>query len=136
MGGFASARWAVLVDLWEASNLALAAVIERIPEERLTADCQIGEAPLVTLKFLIDDYILHMQHHLAHILGIGGGGTPTAKVRRRLNSLQHSNRNMFFVARHAVSLETEDLEGETRSWKKTGEKVPWSSSPRSGGRRR
>jgi hypothetical protein len=29
----------------------------------------MGDATPVTLGFLIDDYVLHMQHHLDHILG-------------------------------------------------------------------
>jgi hypothetical protein len=28
----------------------------------------VGKDAPVTLEFLIDDYILHMQHHLDHIL--------------------------------------------------------------------
>jgi hypothetical protein len=31
--------------------------------------CRIGSADPVTLRFLIEDYVLHMQHHLDHILG-------------------------------------------------------------------
>ena len=68
MGGYQTAPWGSLIDLWKASNLALAAVVERVPNERLSAECRIGDAHPVTLEFLIDDYILHMQHHLDHIL--------------------------------------------------------------------
>jgi hypothetical protein len=28
----------------------------------------IGDSAPVTLRFLIEDYVLHMQHHLDHIL--------------------------------------------------------------------
>jgi hypothetical protein len=42
--------------------------LERIPEDRLKAECRIGDGPAVTLEFVIDDYIRHMQHHLDHIL--------------------------------------------------------------------
>ena len=38
-----------------------------IPDDRLDAGCVIASKP-VTLGFLIDDYILHMQHHIDHIL--------------------------------------------------------------------
>ena len=81
MGGYQETPWSNLIELWKASNLlstyferpafrilALAAVIERVPDERFSAECRIGDAQPVTLEFLIDDYILHMQHHLDHIL--------------------------------------------------------------------
>jgi hypothetical protein len=62
-------EWRALIDLWKMLNGALAAAIDRVPAERLSAECRIGDAPAVTLEFVIDDYILHMQHHLDHILG-------------------------------------------------------------------
>jgi hypothetical protein len=43
-------------------------LLDRIPRERLSAPCVIGGSPPVTLQFVIDDYVLHMQHHLDHIL--------------------------------------------------------------------
>ena len=68
LGGYASMPWVELVDLWKALNLALAAVLERIPADRLEAQCIVGDHAAVTLEYVIDDYILHMQHHLDHIL--------------------------------------------------------------------
>jgi hypothetical protein len=49
-------------------NEALARTIERIPDERLSAQCTINQGAPVSLGFLIEDYVLHMQHHLDHIL--------------------------------------------------------------------
>lgn len=68
MGGYGAMPWSDLIDLWKALNLALAVVLDRIPADRLSAQCRIGEEPAVLLEFVIDDYILHMQHHLDHIL--------------------------------------------------------------------
>jgi hypothetical protein len=68
MGGYASAPWQDVIDLWKRLNQSLAAVLEAVPAERLTAPCRIGSDCPVTLEFLIDDYIVHMQHHLDHIL--------------------------------------------------------------------
>jgi hypothetical protein len=42
--------------------------VRRIPDEKLLTPCVVGESAPVTLKFLIEDYVLHMQHHLDHIL--------------------------------------------------------------------
>ena len=68
LGGYAQMPWADLVDLWKALNIALATLVSRIPEERRTAECRIGESLSAPLEFVVDDYIQHMQHHLDHIL--------------------------------------------------------------------
>ena len=68
LGGYAAMPWTELVDLWKALNLGLSTLVSRIPEERRTAECQIGESVAVTLEFLVDDYIQHMAHHVDHIL--------------------------------------------------------------------
>lgn len=59
---------ATLVDFWHSYNSLLAHLVGQISEERLTTECVIGSSAPVTLKFLIEDYILHMQHHIDHIL--------------------------------------------------------------------
>ena len=58
-----------LIDFWESQNTLLVAVVQRIPEEKLAVPCQVGNEATATLGFLIDDYIVHMQHHLDHLLG-------------------------------------------------------------------
>lgn len=68
-GNYQSMEWKALVDLWAANNKALATLIANIPHEKLAAHCEISGPPAVTLGFLIEDYILHMQHHLDHLLG-------------------------------------------------------------------
>jgi DinB superfamily len=67
LGGYSDAPWTDLVELWTRLNEALAAAIERIPDERLSTECNINGGP-VSLDFLIRDYVVHMQHHLDHIL--------------------------------------------------------------------
>ncbi|MDZ4802407.1 MAG: hypothetical protein SGI92_29965 [Bryobacteraceae bacterium] len=47
----------------------LAGLIARKPEARLEATCEIGTSGPVTLGFLIEDYVLHMQHHIDQLLG-------------------------------------------------------------------
>lgn len=68
MGGYATTPWRDVIDFWRSLNQSLARVLDGIPAERLTSACRVGNGDPVTLEFLIDDYILHMQHHLAHIL--------------------------------------------------------------------
>jgi hypothetical protein len=70
LGGYAEMFWTDLIDLWKTSNRALAIVLDRIPPDRMTAECRIGDADAVTLEYLVDDYISHMQLHLDHITGV------------------------------------------------------------------
>jgi hypothetical protein len=60
--------WTSIVGFWYHHNLLLVHVIARISTERLDSHCVIGHGPAVTLRFLIVDYVLHMQHHLDHLL--------------------------------------------------------------------
>src|SRR5579872_409348 len=66
--GYQEMPWADIVDFWQRYNHFLVALVRRIPEERLPARCVVGESEPVTLQFLIEDYRLHMQHHLDHIM--------------------------------------------------------------------
>jgi DinB superfamily len=68
LSGYSDTLWTDLVELWMRLNEALARTIECIPDERLSAQCTINQGAPVSLGFLIEDYVLHMQHHLDHIL--------------------------------------------------------------------
>ena len=61
--------WADLTGLWHAYNGHLAHVIRQIPETRRNMPCQIGSDAPVTLGFLAHDYVVHLKHHLATIIG-------------------------------------------------------------------
>ncbi len=67
--GYHELAWPTLLEMWRQHNELLVRVVKRIPEARLATVCHMGDAAPVTLSFLIDDYVLHMQHHLDHILG-------------------------------------------------------------------
>jgi hypothetical protein len=66
-----SAPWPLLVMLWTNYNLYLAHVIAHLPASQLAAPCQIGEDKPVTLRFLAEDYLTHLLHHLAQIGAAG-----------------------------------------------------------------
>ena len=66
--GYNEMPWSEIVGFWRQYNDFLAALVRRIPEDRLATPCVVGNSSPVTLGFLIEDYILHMQHHLDHIL--------------------------------------------------------------------
>jgi hypothetical protein len=67
MQAASDADWRLLVGLWASYNRYLAHVIARLPEERLEAECRIGENAPVTLEYLATDYLGHLRHHLGQI---------------------------------------------------------------------
>ena len=62
-----SVLWPILVALWSSYNLYLAHVIAHLPADKLEAPCRIGEDDPVTLRFLAEDYLTHLLHHLRQI---------------------------------------------------------------------
>jgi hypothetical protein len=59
--------WAELVDLWEALNRQVAAVIEGVPPEKLETVCVIGDREPTSLEWWMRDYLRHLKHHLEQI---------------------------------------------------------------------
>jgi hypothetical protein len=65
--GYADQPWETLLRWWQAEHEILAAIVARIPEERLETQCTVGDDEPVTLRFLIEDYIQHQKWHLKQI---------------------------------------------------------------------
>ena len=65
------ADWLTLVALWAAYNRFLAHVIAHIPADKLETPCRIGSGNPVTLRYLAEDYLAHMLHHLRQIGAAG-----------------------------------------------------------------
>ena len=61
--------WAELIDLWVALNRHVAQVIESVPPERREIRCIIGDNEPASLEWWMRDYLRHMKHHLAQIVG-------------------------------------------------------------------
>ena len=59
--------WTTLVGEWHAHNTILVPLVRNVPDARLTASCRVGTGEPVTLAFLIEDYVLHMKHHLDQV---------------------------------------------------------------------
>jgi hypothetical protein len=57
-----------LIALWESLNRHLVYVISRIAEGNLTKTCQMRNRQDVTLLYLAEDYIVHLEHHIEQIL--------------------------------------------------------------------
>ncbi len=67
--GYSNMQWETIINFWFQYNTFLVGLVDRIPEDRLETLCFIGTSPAVTLRFVIEDYILHMQHHIDLLLG-------------------------------------------------------------------
>lgn len=67
---YQEADWPLLLELWRTYNHQLAYVIRQISEDRLYTVCRIGDTEYVTLRFLVEDYVGHIEHHLEQIEGL------------------------------------------------------------------
>jgi len=66
--GYQDLPWDFLVTFWFQYNTLLASLVEHIPPDKFSAMCTIGDSEPGSLRFVIEDYVRHMQHHLDHIL--------------------------------------------------------------------
>ena len=64
---FSESNWDDLVQFWKLYNLHLAHIIRRIPDEKMRVKCAIIPNEPVSLSFLIEDYLVHLKHHLNKI---------------------------------------------------------------------
>jgi hypothetical protein len=61
------APWNTLVALWTNYNRYLAHVIAHLPPGKLDVPIRIGSLDPMTLRFVAEDYLVHLNHHLAQI---------------------------------------------------------------------
>lgn len=61
------ADWGELLDLWSAYNRHLAHVMKHVARQAFDVPCTIGDYAPVTLQFLMEDYVVHLRHHLRKI---------------------------------------------------------------------
>lgn len=60
-----------ILKLWVTLNRHLLFIMNNIPEDKLGRTGRSNEPEPVTLEFLIDDYVAHMEHHLKQIFPQG-----------------------------------------------------------------
>jgi len=60
-------NWQEMIELWRALNKQLLAAAEAVPNSAWSRTCTIADSKPLTLKFVFEDYIDHMTHHLQHI---------------------------------------------------------------------
>jgi len=59
--------WPSFLELWRLYNHQLAHVIRQISEERMYSVCRIGDYEPATLRYIVEDYLVHMEHHIKQI---------------------------------------------------------------------
>jgi hypothetical protein len=65
--GYHQRDWNALISLWKALNLQLLAAASAVPEAAWSRTCTVADSEPLTLKFIFEDYLVHMRHHLEHI---------------------------------------------------------------------
>jgi hypothetical protein len=68
--GYENQSWETLLRWWRAESEILMAVVDQIPESRLYAKCKVGDDPMVTLRFLIEDYLNHHRLHFRQLVAL------------------------------------------------------------------
>jgi len=56
-----------IISFWTIYNRQIVEIMKRIPNENLKKQIKVGEN-LLTLEYLIDDYVDHLEHHLKQII--------------------------------------------------------------------
>ncbi len=64
------ADWKELVLLWKTLNLHIARILPLIPAKALGHIVVIGPGAPVTLQYIAEDYLTHLQHHLNQIFPV------------------------------------------------------------------
>jgi hypothetical protein len=65
--GYQKRNWKEMIELWRALNEQLLAAAEATPATAWSRTCTIADSLPLTLKFVFEDYLEHMIHHLQHI---------------------------------------------------------------------
>jgi hypothetical protein len=62
-----SRNWKELLLFWKSYNLHLAHSIDHMPAECLQISCTLGSNEPTTIRYIMVDYLGHIQHHLRQI---------------------------------------------------------------------
>ena len=65
--GYVTADWLLLVELWAAYNQHLAVIVGRLPVVSRAFVCRIGGGEELSFAAVVEDYVRHLDHHLAQL---------------------------------------------------------------------
>lgn len=57
-----------VIQLWEYYNRHLLHIMKNIPPDMLQRHCLVNGNQLVSLQWLMEDYVVHMEHHLQQVV--------------------------------------------------------------------
>ncbi len=60
-------EWLDLIRLWAALNEQLLAAARSVPDAAWAHTCTVAGSGPLTLRFVLEDYVEHMLHHLRHV---------------------------------------------------------------------
>ena len=60
-------NWEILLDFWKSYNLHIVHLIENLNPAKLNNIWDTPDGKLLTLGFIVEDYLRHLQHHLGQI---------------------------------------------------------------------
>lgn len=63
-------NWKEIIDIWRAQNLHIARILPLIPARALKHICVIGPNAPVSLQWVAEDYLRHLNHHLNQIFPV------------------------------------------------------------------
>ncbi|MCP4723570.1 MAG: DinB family protein [bacterium] len=74
---YKNADWDFLIGLWAAYNRHIADIISKIPDDVISAIVKDGRLLTfrtpekdIDLDYLIEDYIIHLKHHLGQLIDV------------------------------------------------------------------
>ena len=67
VNGYRRRDWNELIELWQALNRQLLAAAESVPDTAWSHTLTVAGSEPLTLRFVFEDYVAHMLHHLQHI---------------------------------------------------------------------
>jgi hypothetical protein len=76
--------WTDLIALWFWYNIHLVHIIKAMDPASLEHVCDVGYPKPITLRYLLDDYVDHLKHHLEQIFSEGDPRERRPRVKREL----------------------------------------------------
>ncbi len=68
LNGYQHQNGQQIIALWTAYNQHILQLIKSLSIEQLSLKVNTGDELSVTLEYLIDDYVIHMEHHLRQVI--------------------------------------------------------------------
>jgi hypothetical protein len=57
-----------VIQLWELLNRHIVHILKNVPEKNFSLLCKTNEPEPVTLLWLAEDYVVHLEHHLKQVV--------------------------------------------------------------------